>query len=139
MVDEITKKDHPLLLFDGYCNLCSGSVLAVIKRDPQAIFRFASLQSSLGQSLLVQHGLDSDEIDSVVLIREAAYSIKSDAALDVFQLLGGIYRPLVIFKFLPATFRNWIYDLIARNRYVWFGKKDVCMVPTPELEDRFLT
>jgi predicted DCC family thiol-disulfide oxidoreductase YuxK len=136
---EVTTMDHPTLLFDGYCNLCSGSVLAVIKRDPQAMFRFASLQSPLGRSLLDQHDLNPDEINSVVLIHEKSFSLKSDAVLDVFQLLGGFYRPLAIFKFLPTSFRNRIYDWIAKNRYVWFGKKDVCMIPTPELEDRFLT
>lgn len=136
---EVTIMDHPTLLFDGYCNLCSGSVLAVIKRDPQAMFRFASLQSPLGRSLLDQHDLNPDEINSVVLIHEKSFSLKSDAVLDVFQLLGGFYRPMAIVKFLPTSFRNRIYDWIAKNRYVWFGKKDVCMIPTPELEDRFLT
>ena len=136
---EVIIKDHPTLLFDGYCNLCSRSVLAVVKRDSQAIFRFASLQSVQGQSLLDKHGLDGNKMNSVVLIRNNSYSIKSDAVLDVFHLLGGGYRPLVILKWLPQNFRNWVYDWIARNRYVWFGKKDVCMIPTPELEDRFLT
>ena len=139
MSDEVATKNHPTLLFDGYCNLCSGSVLAVIKRDPQAIFRFASLQSNQGQSFLDQHGLIRDEVNSVVLIHENSFSIKSDAVLDVFRLLGGFYRPLAMFKFLPTSFRNRMYDWIAKNRYVWFGKKDVCMIPTPELVDRFLT
>mgnify|MGYP002641463071 FL=1 len=131
--------DHPTLLFDGYCNLCSASVLAVIKRDSLAIFRFTSLQSLQGQALLDQHGLNKEEINSVVLIHDNSYSLKSDAVLGVFDLLGGFYRPLAIFRFLPVSFRNWIYDWIARNRYIWFGKKDVCMMPTPDLVDRFLT
>ncbi len=130
--------EHPTLLFDGYCNLCSQSVLAVIKRDPQRVFRFASLQSAIGQALLNQHDIKRDEIDSIVLIQKTSYSIKSDAVLDVFQLLDGFYRPLAIFKFLPTQLRNWFYDWVAKNRYIWFGKKDVCMIPSPELEDRFL-
>ncbi len=139
MSDEVTTMDHPTLLFDGYCNLCSASVLAVIKRDSLAIFRFTSLQSLQGQALLDQHGLNKEEINSVVLIHDNSYSLKSDAVLGVFDLLGGFYRPLAIFRFLPVSFRNWIYDWIARNRYIWFGKKDVCMMPTPDLVDRFLT
>lgn len=136
---EVTILDHPTLLFDGYCNLCSHSVVAVIKRDPRSIFRFTSLQSLAGQTLLEQYNLNQDEIDSVVLIHGNSYALKSDAVLDVFQLLGGFYRPLAILKYLPTSFRNWIYDWVARNRYGWFGKKDVCMIPTPDLEDRFLT
>mgnify|MGYP003966781463 FL=1 len=139
MLVEVTTGNHPILLFDGYCNLCSGSVLAIIRRDPQAIFRFINLQSALGLALLDQHNLSTSDIDSVVLIHNKSYSIKSDAVLDVFHLLGGIYRSLAIFKYLPISFRNWIYDWIAGNRYTWFGKKDVCMIPTPGLKERFLS
>ena len=138
MPAEITNLKHPTLLFDGYCNLCSWAVLTVIKRDPQHIFRFASLQSGLGQALLGQHGLLLDDIHSVVLIPNTSYSIKSDAVLDVLRLLGGYYRPLGILKFLPLSFRNWLYDWVAENRYAWFGKKDVCMIPTLEQEELFL-
>ncbi|MBC8376668.1 MAG: DUF393 domain-containing protein [FCB group bacterium] len=138
MLVEVPTLDHPTLLFDCYCNLCSGSVLAIIRRDPQAIFRFINLQSDLGQALLDQHKLNRDDIDSVVLLHNKSCSIKSDAVLDVFHLLGGFYRPLAIFKYLPVSFRNGIYDWIAGNRYTWFGKKDVCMIPTPELKERFL-
>jgi predicted DCC family thiol-disulfide oxidoreductase YuxK len=139
MPDNITIMEHPTLLFDGYCNLCNRSVLAVIKRDPQAIFRFASLHSESGQSLLAQHGINSDEINSVVLVYKRSFSVKSDAVFDVFKHLGGFYGFLVILKFIPPSFRNWIYDWVARNRTVWFGKKDACMLPTPDLEDRFLS
>ena len=138
MLTKATTLDHPTLLFDGYCNLCSGSVLAIIRRDPQRIFRFVSLQSDLGQALLNQHSLSNIDIDSVVLINGDSCSIKSDAVLDVFHLLGGFYRPLAVFKYLPISFRSWVYDLIAGNRYAWFGKKDVCLIPTPELRERFL-
>ena len=131
--------EHPTLLFDGYCNLCSRSVMAVIKRDPQGLFRFTSLQSELGQALLAQNDLKQEDIDSVVLIQNESCSIKSDAVLDVFYLLGGLYGLLAILRILPRSLRDWIYDWIAGNRYAWFGKKDVCMIPTRELEDRFLS
>ena len=131
--------EHPTLLFDGYCNLCSRSVLAVIKRDPQSLFRFTSLQSELGQALLDQNDLKQNDIDSVVLIHNNSFSTKSDAVLDVFHLLGGLYGLFAILRFLPRSFRDWVYDWVAGNRYAWFGKKKVCMIPTSELEDRFLS
>lgn len=131
--------DHPILLFDGFCNLCTQSVLAVIKRDPQAIFRFASLQSEQGKSLLRKHALDTDGINSVILVWEEAYLHKSEAVLKVFELLGGYYSWMLIFRWLPTRFLDWIYDLIADNRYRWFGKKEACMIPSPELRERFLS
>jgi len=139
MPEKTTILEHPVLLFDGYCNLCSRSVVSVIKRDPQGLFRFASLQSDLGQALLDQYELKQDDIDSVVLVQNDSCSMKSDAVLDVFHLLGGLYGLLAILRILPRSLRDWIYDWIAGNRYAWFGKKDVCIIPTPELEDRFLS
>ncbi|MCF7827280.1 MAG: thiol-disulfide oxidoreductase DCC family protein [Candidatus Marinimicrobia bacterium] len=133
------KLDRPTLLFDGYCNLCTHSVIAIIRRDAQGLFRFASLQSSLGQALLKQYHLNQDDIDSVVLIHNESAAIKSDAVMDVLHILGGFYRLLSIFRHLPLSLRNRIYDWVAGNRYAWFGKKDVCMLPTPELEARFLS
>lgn len=129
---------HPILLFDGFCNLCSASVIAVIKRDSASQFSFASLQSDLGQSLLAEYGLLDQHIDSVVLVHEERCLIKSDAVLRVCGLLGGFYGMLVIFKVVPRSIRDMIYDWIARNRFTWFGKRDRCMIPTPELKDRFL-
>jgi len=131
--------DHPVLLFDGYCNLCNGSVIAIVKHDPLGKIRFASLQSELGQKLVTGHQLDQDDIDSVILIKKGRASVKSDAVLNVLQLLGGFYRLLLIFKIVPRGLRDWIYDWIAANRYAWFGKRDVCMIPTPDLKARFLS
>jgi len=137
--EEIIILEHPTLLFDGYCNLCTQSVVAIIKRDSQALFRFTSLQSSRGQALLNQYHLNQDDIDSVVLIHNESAAIKSDAVMDVLHILGGFYRPLSIFRYLPLSLRNRIYDWVAGKRYTWFGKREVCMLPTPELEARFLS
>lgn len=139
MHEESIISDHPVLLFDGICNLCNGSVIAIVNRDPQAKIRFASLQSELGQKLVTQHQLDQKDIDSVIMIYEGQAFVKSDAVFRVLQLLGGFYRLFLVFKILPRGLRDLIYDWIAANRYVWFGKRDVCMIPTPDLDDRFLS
>ncbi len=132
--------DHspPVLLFDGYCNLCNSVVQELIKRDTLAHFKFASLQSEPGSELLHQYDLDPDSIDTVVLVTKGRISIKSEAVLDVFQMLGRPYRLTAMFRLIPLRLRDAIYDWIARNRLSWFGKKQTCMVPTKELHNRFL-
>lgn len=130
--------DKPVILFDGDCNLCNWSVQFIIKRDPTAIFRFASLQSSAGQQLLQRPGNSFQNIDSVVLVEGQSYFIKSDAALRVTRNLSGAWPLLRILGVFPRGLRDQVYDLIARNRYKWFGKQNYCMMPTPELLARFL-
>ena len=139
MNDSTTSVKHPTLLFDGYCNLCTQSVLAVIKRDQLARLRFANLQSEAGQTLIKEMGLHNEKIDSVILIQESGYSLKSDAVLDVLQLLGGFYAWSSGFRYIPRGWRDNIYEWVARNRFKWFGKRETCMVPTADLEKRFLS
>jgi len=140
MVSILTKSQgHPLILFDGVCNLCNASVQLIIKNDPERLFRFASLQSKAGQEVACNFKQELHDIDSIVLIHQSRIFLKSDAVLEILHLLGGFYRPLSIFKFLPLSFRNWIYDWIAGQRYTWFGKKEVCFTPTPDLTNRFLS
>jgi len=128
-----------IILFDGVCNLCNGFVQFVIKRDKQDIFRYASLQSEVGQQLISERGIDTKNIDSVVLIEPGiAYYIKSDAALQIGTNLKGYSTISKLLNLIPRGLRNIIYDLIARYRYTWFGKKDQCMVPTPESKAKFL-
>jgi len=128
-----------IILFDGVCNLCNGFAQFVIKRDKQDVFRYASLQSKIGQQLVSERGIDTKTIDSVVLIEPGiAYYIKSDAALQIGRQLNG-YRTLSkILNLIPSSLRNIVYDLIAQYRYAWFGKKDQCMIPTQELKAKFL-
>lgn len=128
----------PVVLFDGVCNLCNGSVLFIIRRDPKLVFRFAALQSKFGREQLVAHGLDPDRLHSIILLYEGKAYQQSRAALEIARRLSGLWPLLYIFIIVPPFLRNWLYDLIATNRYRWFGKKDQCMIPTPELRSRFV-
>lgn len=132
------KAEPDIILFDGVCNLCNGIVQFIIKRDPKAKFRFTSLQSESGQKFLRKFGLPSDEFDSIVLIQGEQYFMKSTAGLRILKELRGIWKLFYFFRFLPLTFRDFIYDLIAGSRYRIFGKSESCMIPTPELKARFL-
>ena len=130
--------DQPVILFDGVCNLCAWSVQFIIKRDPQAHFMFASMQSPAGQRLLAERGLDQQAADSFVLIEGASHYTSSDAALRVARRLAWPWPLLSALVIVPRPLRDWAYSVIARNRYRWFGQPDACMLPTPELRERFL-
>ena len=127
-----------VILFDGVCNLCSGFVQFVIARDPGARFRFASLQSAAAARLLSNLPGGMSSHDSVVLVEDGQVSRRSTAALRVARALGFPWSLAYAFIIVPRPVRDWVYDFIARHRYQWFGKKDVCMVPTPDLRARFL-
>ena len=129
---------QPVILFDGVCNLCNTSVQYVIKHDKRAFFTFASLQGETGQQLLKKHGLTAEDLNSFVLIINNKALTRSAAALTVARNLGGIIKLLYGFMIIPAFIRDGVYNIIAKNRYKWFGKRDSCMVPTPELRSRFL-
>ncbi len=131
-------KEGPVILFDGVCNLCNGSVQYVIRHDRDALFKFASLQSDSGQQLLHKYQLPLNNFNSFVLIEEEKIYTRSTAALRVARKLSGMVKLLYGFIIVPAFIRDTVYDLIARNRYKWFGKKDTCMIPTPALKSRFL-
>ncbi|MBI1342173.1 MAG: DUF393 domain-containing protein [Terrimonas sp.] len=126
-----------IILFDGVCNLCSGSVQFVIKRDRDHIFRFASLQSGFGQHFLSTHGLSADTFNSFILYQDGKTYLRSTAAIKVFSKLKG-WKWTAVFLYVPSFIRNGIYNLIARNRYHWFGKKESCWLPTPALQEKFL-
>ena len=128
----------PVILFDGVCNLCNGAVRFVAERDPRGVFRFASLQSEAGQTLLRQHGLSTGDFDSVVLVDDAGVRTRSSAALAVAARLSAPWPALSAFRVLPRPLRDAVYDLVARYRYRVFGRTDQCMIPTPELRARFL-
>ena len=130
--------DHPIILFDGVCNLCAWAVRFIIERDPRAVFRFASLQSDIGQQLLIDHQLDPTNMDSFILVEDAKAYEQSTAALQVSRHLSGAWPAFYVFIALPRLVRDPIYRLIARNRYRWFGKQETCMVPNPALRARFL-
>jgi len=128
-----------IILFDGVCNLCNAAVQFVIKQDKKDIFLFVALQSDLGLEILSHSGIDSKNIDSIVLYEPGvAYYYKSDAAIQIAKNLGGFLHFGTFFKIIPTGIRNQLYDYIAKNRYKWYGKKDSCMIPTPELKAKFL-
>jgi predicted DCC family thiol-disulfide oxidoreductase YuxK len=127
-----------IVLFDGVCNLCNGLVQFLIKRDPQEQFRFASLQSEVGASLLETYGFSPQQRDTVVVIADGKAYGRSDAALKIARRLGGAWQVFNIFRLMPRPMRDVLYDLVAARRYRWFGQKEQCMVPSPENRTRFL-
>ncbi len=117
--------NNPIILFDGICNLCNSSVNFILKRDKKKQFHFVSLQSDEGKELIKRYKIPQ-ETDSVILIRKNEIFIESDAALKIIGLLPTPWKWLTIFKIIPIKWRNKIYNWVAKNRYKWFGKRDVC-------------
>jgi predicted DCC family thiol-disulfide oxidoreductase YuxK len=126
-----------IILFDGECNFCDQSVQFIIKRDPKGHFKFASLQSDIGKELLNKHNTPED-IDSFVLIEDNNCYFKSSAALRVCKNLKGVWKIPYVLLVIPKPIRDFFYGLISKNRYKWFGKKESCMLPSPEERKRFL-
>lgn len=127
-----------IILFDGVCNFCDSSVNFIIDRDKKNIFKFAALQSEKGQELLDYFKLPKDDFDSFIFVANNKAYKKSSAALEISKRLGGlwiVFYPLVI---IPKFIRDFLYSLIAKNRYRLFGKKDACRIPTPEFKQKFL-
>ena len=131
-------REPSLVLFDGHCNLCSGSVNWIIDRDPAGRFVFASLQSERGRRTLERFGLEPRRTDSVVLVEADRAYTRSAAALRIARGLAFPWRVLSLLVVVPAGVRDWVYDVIARHRYRWFGRTETCRMPTPELRARFV-
>lgn len=129
---------HPLVLFDGVCNFCSNTTIFIIKRDPAKIFRFASLQSAVGQDLLKKFNLPADIFETFILIEKNACYMKSTAALRIVKRLHRLWPLLYIFIIVPKIVRDFFYNLLAQNRYRWFGKRTECFVPTNDIKARFI-
>jgi predicted DCC family thiol-disulfide oxidoreductase YuxK len=130
--------NEKIILFDGVCNLCNGTVRFIIKRDPNAKFKFASLQSEFGQSFLKEVNLPTIDFDSFVYIKDDQYFLKSSAALHLVKELTGFWKLLYIFIILPRPVRDLAYSVIAKTRYQLFGKQERCEIPTPDIRRRFL-
>jgi len=131
-------EDKTIIFFDGVCNFCNGSINFIIKRDKKNKFLFAPLQSETGKEFLTAHQLSVSDFDSVIVFTEGKIFKRSDAALEVSSQLSFPWPILSIFKIFPAFIRDFFYDFIARNRYRFFGRKDVCMIPTAEVRAKFL-
>ena len=130
--------EHPVILFDGVCNLCTASVQYVIKHDPNHIFRFASLQSGFGKKILAEFNRPADDLNSFILFNSNKIYDRSTAALMVAKKLKGPVSLLYIFIILPKFIRDFVYGFIAKHRYKWFGKKTACWLPTPGLTQLFV-
>jgi predicted DCC family thiol-disulfide oxidoreductase YuxK len=127
-----------IILFDGVCNFCNGSVNFIIERDKEGYFKFAPLQSEIGQKLLDEYGIDKTLTDSVVLIENEKAYVRTTAALRIARKLNGAWKWFYGFIIVPRLFRDIFYKLFAKYRYRMFGKQDACMLPTPEIRSRFL-
>ncbi len=133
------EEKHPVVLFDGVCNLCNRSVRFILARDPGGIFKFAPLQSDAGKNIIKRFNIPSDKYGSFVFLENGVFYTKSTAALRLLNKLGGFWQLLYFLIVIPAPLRDAVYDLMAKNRYKWFGRTDECMVPTPEIRGRFLS
>ena len=127
-----------LVLFDGVCNLCNGFVQFVIAHDPHGRFHFGALQSAAGQRTLALHDVAQPLPESVVLVEDGRLFTRSTAAIRIARRLTFPWRLAGLLLVIPRPLRDWIYDFVARRRYRWFGERDRCMIPTPEIRSRFI-
>lgn len=130
--------ENPILLFDGVCNFCNSAVQFIIKRDPKGVFRFSALQSETGQQCLSRHEMPVDQLSTLVLVEGERVYLRSTAALRIARRLRFPWPALYLFIVVPRPLRDPVYNWIARHRYQWFGKRDACMIPSPEVRSRFL-
>ncbi|HEV8721923.1 MAG TPA: thiol-disulfide oxidoreductase DCC family protein [Candidatus Binatia bacterium] len=134
----MTQIPDNLVLFDGVCNLCTASVQFIIRHDRAAIFYFAPLQSEIGREICQSQRLDPADVQTFVLISGGRVLVRSDAAIEVVSRFGGAWRFFTVLRLIPRVARDWIYSVVARNRYRWFGRTEACMIPTREVKKRFL-
>ncbi len=134
----INLENKSIIMFDGVCNLCNNAVQFIIKRDTKHFFLFTSLQSDAAKEILLHFKLKNSSFDSIILIENNKVYQKSTAIVKIAKNLSGIWKLGYSFIIIPSFIRDLFYDLIAKHRYNWFGKKDACMIPTPALKSRFL-
>jgi predicted DCC family thiol-disulfide oxidoreductase YuxK len=132
------RSDVSIVLFDGHCNWCNRSVQWIIRHDPEGVLHFAPLQSGTGRRLLQKHGLPVDFMDSLVFIENGTASTHSTASLRIARRLGGVYRLAAVLLVVPRPIRDWVYRILARNRYRFAGRSESCMVPDESIRRRFL-
>ena len=138
MDSTIKRLPQPLILFDGVCNWCVFWVQFIIKRDPGKRFHFASLQSPVGQEILEKLGLPGEDLKTMILAENDRFYTKSSAALKIIKRMSGFWPIFYVFIIIPSGICDLFYDFVAKNRYGWFGRKEECLVPSPDLKDRFL-
>ena len=139
MTENVLFPEKPLVLFDGVCNLCSSAVQFIIEHDAEGKIMFCSLQSERGQAILQHLGMNVADFDTFIFVENGTANVRSTGALKVMAHFGGWWRFWSVFQYVPRLIRDFFYNIVARNRYRWFGKKDECWLPTPELKKRFLS
>ena len=132
------KGQQHIVVFDGVCNFCNGAVNFIIQRDLKAVFLFTPIQSAFAKELIKKYDIDTLDTETFLLIKNEQCFVFSSAALEVTKDLSGLWRILNVLRFVPKVIRDFVYRVVARNRYKLFGKKEVCMVPTDELKARFI-
>ena len=130
--------DKPIIIFDGYCALCSGWAAFVLRHDPAGHYRLLSAQSPLGHALYVHYGLDPKDYETNILIADGVATFKSESTVRMLEGLGWPWRLAVAFRILPARLRDRMYETVARNRLKWFGKRETCYRPPVNFADRFI-
>jgi predicted DCC family thiol-disulfide oxidoreductase YuxK len=131
-------EEAPVILFDGVCNFCNYWVNFAIKRDRKKKLRFTSLQGETAKQLLPQYNINTTSLSSVIFIDKGVAFTQSSAAIRICKYLDGGWKLFYGLMIIPKFIRDFFYNVIARNRYRWFGKKETCMIPAPELRERFL-
>lgn len=134
---ELNLTEHKIILFDGVCNLCNGSVNFLIRRDEKGIFKYSPLQSNFSKKLIDELNIPK-KVDSIILVHKNRYYLKSDAVIGIIKELKWYWKIFLIGSILHRKLRDKIYDIIANYRYNWFGKRDECMIPTDDLKSRFI-
>ena len=132
--DDVTLS--PVILYDGVCKLCNRSVNIILRIDRQGRLKLAALQSDYGRRVLAEHGMKFDPLDTMMLLEGGRLAVKSTAIIRISKYLGGVWPLAMILLIIPRVIRDALYDIIAKNRYRWFGKYDTCPLPDPEFEDR---
>jgi predicted DCC family thiol-disulfide oxidoreductase YuxK len=135
----VVRVQTPLILFDGVCNLCNGWVRFIVRRDPKGIFSFAAQQSPVGQATIRDRMSDAPVLSSVVLIDDNSIYTESDAILQIVGRLAPPWSWMALLSIIPKRIRDTCYRIIARHRYQWFGRTDVCQVPSADIRSRFIT
>ncbi len=134
----MNEREDDLILFDGTCALCNGTVRFILRHEKEPVFRFAPLQSELGAAIYRRHGLDPSAPGSFLVLSKGHAYTRSDAALEIAVRMGGFWKLFGCFRWIPRPLRDWVYGVVSRNRYRWFGRQEECMIPTPALKQRFL-
>lgn len=132
------KPEYSIILFDGVCNLCNGVVQFILRHDKAGRFKFAALQSDTGQRILRQHGLPPEGVNSFLLLENGRLFSRSTAALRLARRLGGFYSLAYLLMLVPQPLRDFVYKMVATNRYRFFGQRESCAIPTPDRKERFL-